>query len=192
MVCRSAHTRMPRACGKPGHFLWMHAERCSPAPVSPRDNRSSFHISTPGRSTACGRWDELCTVDKWHVSVDKPHHLGRGQDYGWFSGGFLRAHHARQATQAGACARWPSALSSTQFLVLHRRPMTPSEAAQSAAGAFTAIDAGGIASSSPPVITLHISPGPTMTASINTCKRDGREMIILPHRAAHLNHTGAA
>lgn len=147
MVCRSAHTRMPRACGKPGHFLWMHAERRSPAPVSPRDNRSSFHISTAGRSTACGRRGELCAVDKWHVSVDKPHHLGRGRDCELFSGGFFKANDARQATQVGARARRLSLLSSTQFLVLHRRPITPSEAAQSAAGIFATIDTRGVASS---------------------------------------------
>ena len=191
MVCRSAHTRMPRACGKPGHFLLMRAERHSPSPVSPRDTRSSFHISTPGPSTACGWRGGLCAVDKWHVSVDNHHQLGRGQAGERFSRGITGACYARQAGLLDIRRRRFSFLSSTQFLFLHRRPMTPSEAAQSAASAFAAIDARGVASS-PPVVTLHISPGPTTTASINTCKRDGREMAILPHRAAHRDTTRAA
>jgi hypothetical protein len=134
MVCRSAHTRMPRACGKPGHFLWMHAERRSPAPVSPRDNRSSFHISTAGRSTAWGRRGEPRAVDKWHVSVDKPHPLGRRRSGERVSREFSGAKGPRQPAPLELRIRRGFVLSSMQFMVLHR-PRTPSfDGAQSTAG----------------------------------------------------------
>jgi hypothetical protein len=134
MACHSVHPRMPSACGKPGHSWWMRVECHCVSPVSPRDNRSFFHISTPGPSTACGRRGALRAVDKWHVSVDKPPRLGKGQDCEQFCGGLSRARRARQSEPLYARARSLSALSSTQFLVVHRQPLPSSEAAQSAAG----------------------------------------------------------
>lgn len=191
MVCRFLHTPMPRACGKPGHFSWIRAERHSPSQVSPRDNRSSFHISTPGPSTACGRRGGLCTVDKWHVSVDNRHHLGRGEAGERFSRGIMGAWCARQAGQLDVRRRRFSVLSSTQFLVLHRRRILSTDGTQSAVGVLPQSMRVACTSSRPLLIPLHISPGPT-TTSINTCKRDGRERLILPNRAANLNHRDAA
>ena len=105
MVCRPAHTRMPSACGKPGHFSWPHAEHRSPSSVPRRNYRSSIHISTSDPSTACGRRGGLRTVDKWHVSVDKPHPLGRRRFGERFSREFSGARRPRQPSPLEVCSR---------------------------------------------------------------------------------------
>lgn len=188
MVCRPAHTRMPSACGKPGHFSWPHAEHRSPSSVPRRNYRSSIHISTSDPSTACGRRGGLRAVDKWHVSVDKPHPLGRRRFGERFSREFSGARRPRQPSPLEVCSRRGSVVSSMQFMVLHR-PRTPSlDGDQSTAGVLplsTCVVGANL-------YALHISPVPTTTTSINICKRDGRKRLILPNCALHSGHRAAA
>jgi len=158
---------MPRACGKPGHSSWIRVERVLMAHVLACDNRSTVHLLTDINSTGCGRMPGIASVDKWHVSVDKPPHLGKGGSRGPVFAGFSGigpAHlSAHWAPGAAPVLRIPSCDSR----VLHR-PESQSIADVPSGDMWAPRQlAGKDHLTPPPLPPLHISPGPTTTSSIN-------------------------
>jgi hypothetical protein len=191
MVCRSANDGMPGACGKPGHFWWLRVERCCGSCVSPRDNQSSLHISTPGFSTSCGRRGGVQTVDKWHVSVDKPSHLGKGQDCRLLSGGFSRTRRMWQTAQLDAHALSLSPTSSAQSLVLHRKPLPSSAAGRSITGVLPQLMREPSHTSRDPFSASTSPQALQRLLLLDTCEGDSDKVSLLPNRAVCRDHRDA-